>query len=357
MYGLVFAGGGVRGAYQVGVWKALKELKIKVGAAAGTSIGAINAALFAQGSFETAYRLWRRVTINDIIALPESSEYGDNLFDIKVLMKLSKELYKNEGFDMSPLRNLLLRVIDEKKLRKSVVDFGCAVYSISDRSTVRVFKRDIPEGKLIDYLMASASIMGIKEIDGERFTDGGVANNMPTDMLVDKGYTDIIEVDVRGIGVYKSVSTAGCNIINIRCSEPATGIMDFNAEGIEKSIAGGYLDCMRAFGRLGGDRYYIRREKTGFISPELIAGLEKAAEAFGVDRLRAYTINELVLKTLEEYENNKGSATESRDEKKLIPWLVEKLDSGSSGRIKSSLEILGSNYDAASAILDRKSVV
>ena len=49
-YGLVLAGGGVRGAYQIGVWKALKELKIKVSAVSGVSIGAVNGALFVQGS-------------------------------------------------------------------------------------------------------------------------------------------------------------------------------------------------------------------------------------------------------------------------------------------------------------------
>ena len=47
-YGLVLAGGGVRGAYQIGVWKALKELKIKVSAVSGVSIGAVNGALFVQ---------------------------------------------------------------------------------------------------------------------------------------------------------------------------------------------------------------------------------------------------------------------------------------------------------------------
>ena len=45
-YGLVLAGGGVRGAYQIGVWKALKELKIKVSVVSGVSIGAVNGALF-----------------------------------------------------------------------------------------------------------------------------------------------------------------------------------------------------------------------------------------------------------------------------------------------------------------------
>ena len=48
-YAVVFAGGGTKGSYQVGVIKALKELKINITAVSGTSIGAINGALVVQG--------------------------------------------------------------------------------------------------------------------------------------------------------------------------------------------------------------------------------------------------------------------------------------------------------------------
>ena len=352
MYGLVFAGGGVRGAYEVGVWKALRELKIKVSAVTGTSIGAINAALFAQGSFETAYKLWREIELGDIIALPESAEIGDNLFNIKNLMKLSSELRKNDGFDMSPLKELLTGVIDEKKLRRSPINFGCSAFSVSGKGETSVFLEDIPKGKLVDYLMASASIMGIKEIDGERFTDGGVANNMPVDMLTDRGYTDIIAVDVRGVGITKGVNTAGCNIISIKCAEPMTGIMDFNSEGIEKSIALGFLDCMKAFGRLYGKRYYIKREKkASVLSAELIEGLEQAAEVFCVDTLTAYTLDALAVKTLEEYEKQKEGAADGKEPKRIISWLIERMEKEGTDFFKNGLEILGSNYAAASAIL------
>ena len=45
-YALVLSGGGTRGAYEMGVWKALKELRVPIGGVCGTSIGAINGALF-----------------------------------------------------------------------------------------------------------------------------------------------------------------------------------------------------------------------------------------------------------------------------------------------------------------------
>ena len=49
MYGLVLEGGGARGSYQIGVYKALLEMNIPIKAVTGTSVGALNGALIAQG--------------------------------------------------------------------------------------------------------------------------------------------------------------------------------------------------------------------------------------------------------------------------------------------------------------------
>ncbi|HMM69555.1 MAG TPA: patatin-like phospholipase family protein, partial [Gudongella oleilytica] len=52
MYGLVLEGGGAKGSYHVGVYKALLEEGIPIGGVAGTSIGALNGAMIVQGDFE-----------------------------------------------------------------------------------------------------------------------------------------------------------------------------------------------------------------------------------------------------------------------------------------------------------------
>ena len=132
-YGLVLAGGGVRGAYQIGVWKALKELKIKVSVVSGVSIGAVNGALFVQGSKTKAERLWNKIAIDDIISLPKEMENDENLFKVKNLMKIAKEIYSNNGLDMSPLENLLNEIVDEGKIRNSEIDFGIATFSLSEK--------------------------------------------------------------------------------------------------------------------------------------------------------------------------------------------------------------------------------
>ena len=67
-YGLVFCGGGGRGSYQIGVWKALAELGIasQVKAVSGTSVGALNAALFASKSPDVAEKIWTSLKQEDI---------------------------------------------------------------------------------------------------------------------------------------------------------------------------------------------------------------------------------------------------------------------------------------------------
>ena len=58
---LVLGGGGARGAYEVGVWQALCELDVPVDIVTGTSVGALNAAVIAAGSFESVSALWRNL--------------------------------------------------------------------------------------------------------------------------------------------------------------------------------------------------------------------------------------------------------------------------------------------------------
>ena len=58
MYGLVLEGGGAKGAYHIGAYKAIKDMNIEIGGVAGTSVGALNGAAIAQDDFEKAYELW-----------------------------------------------------------------------------------------------------------------------------------------------------------------------------------------------------------------------------------------------------------------------------------------------------------
>ena len=67
--GVAFSGGGGKGGYQVGVCRALQELGIKPAAVSGTSVGALNGALFAQGSIDVAERIWQNIQPSDVLDL------------------------------------------------------------------------------------------------------------------------------------------------------------------------------------------------------------------------------------------------------------------------------------------------
>ena len=67
---LVLAGGGSRGAYEIGVWRALTELDERFQMVTGSSVGAINGAVVAQGEFELAERMWKELETSRVFDLP-----------------------------------------------------------------------------------------------------------------------------------------------------------------------------------------------------------------------------------------------------------------------------------------------
>lgn len=296
-YGLVLEGGGVRGAFHVGVWKALRKMGIELCAVAGASIGAINGALIAQGEYDIAMKLWRQIAAGDIVALPETLTDDTDIFRIENLPAFLRELYNKNGLDLSPLEELLNGIIDEKKLRSSGIDFGISLMSLSAGKGMYRFANEIPKGELVDYIIASASILGAKRIKHETLTDGGLYDNLPVNMLLDKGINDIITVSVSGIGIKRGYDGAGKNIISISSKEAQTGIMDFDKKGISRAIDAGYIECLRTFGKVRGEIYAIGAEDyteaRSRYSAELISNLEKAADILGVNKSVIYTFDGL----------------------------------------------------------------
>lgn len=78
-YGLVLEGGGAKGAYQIGAWKALKEAGVKIKGVSGTSVGALNGALICMGDMERAESLWSNIAYSQIMDVDD--ELMASLFD------------------------------------------------------------------------------------------------------------------------------------------------------------------------------------------------------------------------------------------------------------------------------------
>ena len=201
-YALVLQGGGTKGAYQVGVWKALKELNINVKAISGASIGALNGALILQNDIDKMVNLYENIEIKDIMEISEKIDSKKNLFDIKNARKLATNFIENKGLDNTPLRETINKYIDIEKIYSSDIDFGLVTYSLNDKKPLHIFKKDIPQKELVDYLLASSCfpIFKAHKIGEKEYLDGGLYDNTPINMLIENGYKNIIVADIAGPG-------------------------------------------------------------------------------------------------------------------------------------------------------------
>ncbi|MFA7532840.1 MAG: patatin-like phospholipase family protein [Tissierellaceae bacterium] len=199
MYGLVLEGGGAKGSYHIGVYKALMEEGIDIGGVVGTSIGALNGAMIVQGDYDKCYELWSRISYSMVIDVDDREiEKLMELRPIRENFPFIKEKIKSfigdKGFDITPLKALLEEYIDEEKIRSSHMEFGIVTINLSEFKPLYIFLEDIPEGELTHYLLASAYLPFFKSerIRGKRYLDGGFYDNLPYRMLLNKGYKDLI---------------------------------------------------------------------------------------------------------------------------------------------------------------------
>ena len=73
--GLVLGGGGSRGAYEIGVWRAARELGIHFDVVTGTSIGALNGALVVQGDYDFAVEMWKNMNYEAVMTNVKAEDF------------------------------------------------------------------------------------------------------------------------------------------------------------------------------------------------------------------------------------------------------------------------------------------
>lgn len=266
-YALVLAGGGAKGAYQIGAWKAFKELKIEFCAVSGASVGALNATLFAQNDYKRAVDLWENISLDKVVNLPPDlildGRFHIRKFKFLHLREINKSILKYGGLDSTPLQNLINTYVDEENIRKSGVDLGLVTVNVDRLKPVEIYLDDIPHGQLSNYLLASASFPAFKqtEINGRKYTDGGVYDNIPYRMIKERGYRKIIIVDIAGPGFNRKPDIEGTETIYIKNRSEIGNVLNFN-KGILKILLNlGYLDTMKIFGKIDGIKYFYKTNK------------------------------------------------------------------------------------------------
>lgn len=203
--GLVLSGGGGKGAYELGVWKALTELELDkyIEVFSGTSIGAFNAVLFAQNDMKAAEALWDEVTMEKLAPISKAQLLKKG-FELAIggrhIELIKKRMAKMMEEGIAPkdgakeIIDKYLRV-DKVKENKRICYAACT--ELPD-FTAKYFKLNNYDDELAkEIVVASATLPRIyscTEILGNKYIDGGVVDNTPIQPVYEEGCDIIIVV-------------------------------------------------------------------------------------------------------------------------------------------------------------------
>lgn len=285
--GLVFAGGGGKGSYEIGVWKYLHELGFDqyVRAVSGTSVGALNAALFAGSSFEIAEDLWKNINKEKILSPKELSiedvtkylallgfhftgpigkaiesvtsvvvsdaALGMSMVGQYLLKRISSDYF----FSRTGLIELIKEGINFSQLQCSDIPCYVTCLKCSPVSVERFELRNYVESDIVKLLLASSAIPVVfpnEEFEGEQYCDGGVpfiGDNVPIQPIYELGVEHIFVIHLSQDSLIDKEKYSNSRIIEIMPSvdlgNALTGTLDFTPDGSEKRMEQGYEDAKR----------------------------------------------------------------------------------------------------------------
>lgn len=180
----VLGGGGVLGATQVGMLRALADAGVRPDLVIGTSVGALNGAALAadpDGSLDRLSELWTSLSDSEVFS-------GGMLRRARTLARHGTHLHSS-----APLRRILGETLPER-FEDLKVPFQCVAAEIESASA-RWFR----SGPLVDAVLASCAVPGLLppvRIDDHHFLDGGLVHSIPVGRAVALGATTIYVLHV-----------------------------------------------------------------------------------------------------------------------------------------------------------------
>ncbi len=174
---LVLGGGGSRGAVGVGLYRALVELGIRIDLIVSSSIGAVNGALIAAGlSPKELEDCWRALRTTDVV--------GSRWQFLRLLTGAPS------AFSNKSLRDLLQRVLPVRSFGALRIPLAIVATDLETGETVV-----LTEGDLSQAILASTALPGLfppMSWQGRRLVDGGLSNNVPIDLAIERGAQRVI---------------------------------------------------------------------------------------------------------------------------------------------------------------------
>ena len=290
---LVFCGGGAKGSYEAGVWKYLDEQNQKFDIVTGTSIGALNAAMYAQHSYDRDVELWGKITLDMI--MKDAFKYDENV-SLKYSLKQKENLIgflgsyiKGFGGNIEPFYDLVDEYIVPEKIIKSDVICGIVITKFPSFQGVEIVLNDKTPEMIKKYLIATASafpIFQVCRIDKESYIDGGYYDNMPINFAIELGAEEIVCVDLSANITHKEFLNK--SFINyIYPKWPLGGFLKFDREIIENNFKLGYIDAKKAFGELIGFKYAFNKTEDSSASRKFIINIVKVINYMNKNKIKS----------------------------------------------------------------------
>lgn len=236
-FGMVLSGGGAKGAYQVGAFRALSEYDIKINSISGSSIGGINAFAYASLSLEEIISLWNNFEFNDFIS--PDDDWSDGISDRDSLIKI------------------LNSIVDEDKIKQCIPIFNtiCINQYIPEYKLLNNKSKD----DIIKILLATSALPIIYskvDINNSLYQDGGLADNLPIMPLYSNDIKDLIIISLsKDLRVNQNQFKIN-SLIEIFPSydlgDLFDGTLNFTQKYISFAMKLGYVDAKRALNNYFG---------------------------------------------------------------------------------------------------------
>lgn len=278
---IALGGGGTKGAYEMGIWKAMNEVGMEYQIVTGTSIGSINGALMATRDYNLASELWDTIEMEKVMADGVNlTTTIEGMYNQREAIKpFLKKYVKNKGADISPFLEFIDRLIDEERVRASDIDFGLVTVRFSTLTALELSKKEIPDGRLKDYIMASSSIFPIfpmHRIDGELYLDGCYYDNLPIDLALKMGADEVVAVDLHNSPEHPGYVNKPY-VTYITPSRPLGTMLNFERTVLDENRKLGYYDGLKAFGRLVGNQFLFYQSDLDQYQEEIRAFVTQVA--------------------------------------------------------------------------------
>ncbi|OJG92402.1 hypothetical protein RV15_GL003195 [Enterococcus silesiacus] len=252
--GLILGGGGARGAYQIGVWQALKELNISIEIITGTSVGALNGALILQGDFEVAKDMWEKIDTQKILSFPTMDVSSETLGGLmSQIGSFTRSAIQSNGVSTQPLKDLIQETFSQEKMQQAATDFYLVTTELPSMQEKEIRFKSCHSDQWQSWLLASASFfpaMAATKIADKYYVDGGYRNNIPVDLALSAGATECIIVDVKGPGIMKPVKIPTVvNCLNLQTPWTMGAVLLFDGIRSTRNIQLGYLETMKTVGK------------------------------------------------------------------------------------------------------------